>query len=169
MHAVTSQALGELILFATISDNADPLTREGMPHPARQTLLCEQRVLEQCMRCVEVPYAAAAPFSYDMVKPARRKATGTEGLHAMGELSQRLARHILRRLAPNKLAAMRLDMHVKLQSMTGYGFKCVRMLQPMAPPALARRSPQAASSAAPVQRPRAAPARLLQGSSLAPG
>ena len=126
--ATLRKALGELILFATVSSNADAFTREGLPHPARQLLLCEQGLLEQCLRCVVVPYVAGTPFSYDDLRAERRKAAGIEALHEVGVLSQLLARHILRASAPNKLAAMRLGMHIKLQEMLGYGLRCAPVL-----------------------------------------
>ena len=45
MHHVM-QVLTEMIIFVTVSDNVDPYTREGLPHPARQLLLRDQQV--QC-------------------------------------------------------------------------------------------------------------------------
>ena len=45
--------LGELIIFASgETANTDPMTREGLPKPQQQELLCEFRVFDLCMEMV---------------------------------------------------------------------------------------------------------------------
>ena len=49
--------LGELILFVTTgTENADPMSREGIPVPARQIILREQEVLDRAMQCIVAPF-----------------------------------------------------------------------------------------------------------------
>jgi hypothetical protein len=81
------RVLIELIKFCSLSDNNDPMTREGMPQPMQQSLLCELLVMETAI---------------DIVKTLlEQRKQGNRGsskqLTKTAKLCQRLMRHILRK------------------------------------------------------------------------
>ena len=98
--------LEDLIRFTTTATtNQDPLTREGLPHVARQTILLEQGILAQAMRCVTQPTREGIFERSDMLGRERSPASHT-ALRQMGQLSMRLVRHIIRDSARAKAEAM---------------------------------------------------------------
>ena len=60
------QMITELIRFVTISDNPDPYTREGMPIPQRQRMMCELQVLRLCVECLEAPFESGLYDHHEM-------------------------------------------------------------------------------------------------------
>lgn len=114
-------ALTNLIVFATRSDNPNPLTREGLPHAHRQLLLRELGVLGLAL------LAAGAllrpPFSAEQLSSA---ATNRSPLGRAGKLCMILARHALRDHAANKHHGLRFV--PQLQSMLGLGIRAAGAL-----------------------------------------
>ena len=135
-RAQVTAAIADLILFATESTNPDPFTREGMPVHGRQTVLREQGVLDQVMRCIQHPFRRT--FSIDDLAQSRvavskldpsRKAVVRKlsELRRLGILCMRLARHVLRGNHSNKMHAMRFV--PVLQVSLGYGLQAADTLR----------------------------------------
>jgi hypothetical protein len=149
-----AKKLTELILFVTSgTENADPLTREGIPVPARQIILREQEVLDRAMQCIVAPFKAT--FSYEnltdphgsaQAQGAPRAAAATrrrssnnsdaeqvartqknERLKRLGVLCMRLCRHLLRDHSANKRYAVRFV--PLLQQSLGYGLRAAETLR----------------------------------------
>ena len=89
--APISKVLTDMIIFVTVSDNPDPHTREGLPHPLRQLLLRDQQILELAMQCVVLPFKQV--FSFDDFRTERlRRKPEHAAIHGVAVLAQRLAR-----------------------------------------------------------------------------
>ena len=120
-----TKVLTDMIIFVTVSDNPDPNTREGMPHPLRQLLLRDQQILELAIQCVIAPFKKV--FSFDDFRTERlRRKPEHVAVHGMAVLAQRLARHILRECTVNKTHAVRFVS--TLQSQLSYGIMAAQTL-----------------------------------------
>ncbi|KAL1510122.1 hypothetical protein AB1Y20_006454 [Prymnesium parvum] len=130
----------ELIKFVTISDDPNPLTREGLPHSRRQQLLREQLLLDLAFEAGQMPLAdtpyttwrvltrctrEAAPFTIkDHLEPKSERLKGNNGkLHAMMLITVRLAQMILREDAANRAHVMKMGYVPLWQAQLGYALK----------------------------------------------
>ena len=99
----------DTIRFVTKSDNPDPYTREGMPIPQRQRVLCELGVLRLAVACLEAPFEKLyAHASIDSKNINDNSSPSVLELRSLGLLSMRLARHILRQQSSNKTTTLPL-------------------------------------------------------------
>jgi len=129
---------GELIRFVTVSDNPDPLTREGLPHAARQLILRQRGVLDLVLAAAEAPLTAAgaegagsepsvpSKAQQELSRSASSMATGAlpssvKEMKRALTLCMVLFRHLLRGHDANKDYAMRFV--PRLQLMLGLGIR----------------------------------------------
>ena len=121
--------LTELICFCSLSDNLDPMTREGLPKPAQQQLLSELLAMDRAMAIVEkiIPVLQDAQS-----KPGRGSTFSTfTVLQRTATLCQRLMRLCLRQ-NPNtcSYAAERPKVFVgPLRDQMGYGILAAETLR----------------------------------------
>lgn len=117
--------LTNLIFFCSLSDNMDPMTREGLPQKPQQALLCELLVMEKAMDLIEKLLTKGKP-----VLDRRQQQLGDSGSTLLGgkedaairaqlrerlelgrlvtktlKLCQRLIRHVLRENAGTRAHA----------------------------------------------------------------
>ena len=89
----------------TATTNQNPLTREGLPHVPRQTVLLEQGMMSMAMNTVTQLFKDGT-FEHSEMLDRDRGQKANPSLRLVGQLSMRLVRHILRDNAASKARGM---------------------------------------------------------------
>ena len=92
---VVTKTLEDLIMFTTTATrNPDAITREGLPHIARQNALREQGFLPLAFSCVTAPFASAIFTHEELTSPS--PGFWVAPLRRVAALCMRLIRHLIR-------------------------------------------------------------------------
>ena len=113
---VVTKTLEDLIMFTTTATrNPDAITREGLPHIARQNALREQGFLPLAFSCVTVPFKTAVFMHEDLTSSS--PGTGVAPLRRVVALCMRLIRHLIRdNPTAKKIALHHLDTLMTVRS-----------------------------------------------------
>ena len=120
-----------MIKFVSLSNNEDPMTREGLPRPEQQMLLCELLVMERLMDNTEELIS-----QMKLLQDVRPTPAILRMITKLAKLCQRLLRLVLRKNAKTcKYAADKKDRDgqsafvVPLGEMMGYGILAAESLR----------------------------------------